>query len=338
MSGGAAVERVAAGDGSPRPAPPVSAAPRPRRPTLREPDRRRAVDSAFENAPVGMAVLTPAGSVTLCNRAMAGLLGRDPDDLTGRAFFDVVHLDDVAVARRAYEALQAGDARTAHHEWRFVCHDGAVVWVSVNAAKVPATVGRPAHLLVHVEDVTARKALEATLVHRALHDALTGLPNRVLLAERIGRAYAGRGRHARPNCLFYIDLNGFKTVNDRFGHATGDRVLQLLADRFVALLRPEDTAARLGGDEFAVLCVDVEPRHCAQVADRLRAAAAEPFLVDGRTITISAAVGGGAVHTSGPVGPDPVGRLQQADRPMYDQKHPSGRGGAPTSHAPTRSP
>jgi diguanylate cyclase (GGDEF)-like protein len=158
------------------------------------------------------------------------------------------------------------------------------------------------------------------LIHQALHDPLTGLPNRLLLADRIERAYAWRGRHARPNCLFYLDLNGFKAVNDRFGHATGDRVLQLLAKRLVALLRPQDTAARLGGDEFAVLCVDVQPQHCAQVAERLRAAASAPFVIDDRSIEISAAVGTVATHAFGPAIRNATGLLHQADRRMYEQK------------------
>jgi diguanylate cyclase (GGDEF)-like protein len=110
-------------------------------------------------------------------------------------------------------------------------------------------------------------------------------------------------------------------VNDRYGHAVGDVVLQQLAQRIVALLRPEDTAARLGGDEFAVFCVDVEPQHCGRVADRLRAAAARPFLVDGHSISITAAVGFGTSASVGPAPVDGVALLQQADRHMYEQKH-----------------
>ena len=103
------------------------------------------------------------------------------------------------------------------------------------------------------------------------------------------------GSHAAgtpgPSHLFYLDLDGFKAVNDRFGHAVGDAVLTQLAQRIVGLLRAGDTAARLGGDEFVVLCEDAEPQHAAAIADRLRAAAAEPFVVDGMEITLSAAVG-----------------------------------------------
>ena len=295
-----------------------------------EVDRHWIIASAFDNVPIGIAVLTLAGVVTMCNPAMGALLGREAADLVGTTFFDAVHPDDLVGARQACEALHDGEVLTCRHECRFVRDDGSTVWVSMNAARVSAAGGRPPHLVMRVEDVTERKALEAALTHRALHDALTGLPNRVLLAERIEHAYTHRGRHARPNCLFYIDLNGFKAVNDRFGHATGDRVLQLLAERITALLRPEDTAARLGGDEFAVLCVDVEPQHCDRVAERLRGAAAEPFTVDDHSITISAAVGIVTAHALDPTTPNVIGLLHQADRHMYAQKRgqaPAGDGG-----------
>jgi diguanylate cyclase (GGDEF)-like protein/PAS domain S-box-containing protein len=278
------------------------------------------VGSAFDHAPIGIAVLTPRGIVVLCNAAMGALLGRSPSDLVGAPFFTLAHLDDLAVARRPFELLPSDGTRNSRLECQFLRRDGTAVWVAVNTARVPDAVGRPAHLIMHAEDITERKAFEATLTHRALHDALTGLPNRVLLAERITHACVGRGSHSRPSCLFYIDLDGFKAVNDRFGHTTGDRVLQQLAERIAALLRPEDTAARLGGDEFAVLCVDMEPQHGAQVAERLRAAAAEPFVINGQTISVTAAVGVSTSESVDPTAPDAAAMLHEADRAMYEQK------------------
>jgi diguanylate cyclase (GGDEF)-like protein len=145
---------------------------------------------------------------------------------------------------------------------------------------------------VHIEDIAERKTREAELSHQALQDPLTGLANRALLVERIREFLSQRGRHARPGQLFYLDLNGFKAVNDRYGHSAGDGVLIHLAHRLTALLRVGDTAARLGGDEFAVLCEELEEeRQAAAIAERLRAAAAQPFVVDDTEITLSAAVG-----------------------------------------------
>ena len=164
-------------------------------------------------------------------------------------------------------------------------------------------------------NVSDRKRLEAELSHRALHDPLTGLANRTLLAERLRESLGRRGRHTRLGHLFYLDLDRFKAVNDRFGHAVGDAVLTQLAARIVALLRVGDVAARLGGDEFAVFCEDTEPQQALVIARRLRLAAADPFVVDGSTITISAAVGCCATEHS-----DAAALIREADRRMYEGK------------------
>ena len=185
------------------------------------------------------------------------------------------------------------------HECRFVLPGERVIWVSVSTSRVPETPDRPAHLIMHIEDVSDRKRLEAELSHRALHDPLTGLANRTLLAERMREVLGRSGRHARPGHLFYLDLDGFKAVNDRFGHAAGDAVLTQLAPRIVALLRVGDIAARLGGDEFAVLCEDTEPHHAAAIADGSATAAADPFR---RRRLDDHALGGGGVLPDGPLG------------------------------------
>ena len=151
--------------------------------------------------------------------------------------------------------------------------------------------------------------------HQALHDPLTGLANRTLLTDRIRDLLSHRGRHARAGHLFYLDLDGFKAVNDQRGHAAGDAVLIQFAQRLTALLRADDTAARLGGDEFAVLCEDLDDYHAVAVAERLRAVAAEPFVVDDTKVTLSAAVGSCRVRTG-----DPADVLREADRRMYETK------------------
>jgi diguanylate cyclase (GGDEF)-like protein/PAS domain S-box-containing protein len=294
-------------------------------PVTDDPQRRGAISdrelrSAFDNAPIGMAVMSPVGVITACNAALCRLLGRAPERLVGGTFFDVTHQDDLDAALHNCKLMQAGGSRILRHECRFRHADGALIWVLLSVSRVPDRPDHPAHLIMHVEDITHRKALEAELVHRALHDPLTGLANRRLLVERIGHALDGTARPARPHCLLYVDLDGFKDVNDRYGHSAGDEVLRQLAQRMTALLRPEDTAARLGGDEFAILCVDAEPRHADVVAERLRAAAAEPFVIDEHTVVLSATVG---VSTSDPAGPsraDPADLVRRADLHMYETK------------------
>ena len=152
-------------------------------------------------------------------------------------------------------------------------------------------------------------------------DPLTGLANRRLLVDRIDQALTGTDRGARSHCLLYLDLDGFKQVNDRYGHAAGDEVLRLLAERMSALLRPEDTAARLGGDEFAILCVNADPRHAETIAERLRAAVAEPLFVDGQQLALSATVGVSSSDVADDPPPaDPADLLRRADLEMYQRK------------------
>ena len=130
-----------------------------------------------------------------------------------------------------------------------------------------------------VEDITERKALEAQLVHRSLHDPLTGLPNRLLFQDRLWHALERGRRENTPTCVLITDLDGFKAINDELGHPMGDLVLVTFAERLRSVLRASDTAARLGGDEFSIVCENTEPadadvprRAAAQLGHRAAAA------------------------------------------------------------------
>ncbi len=286
--------------------------------------------TAFDHAPIGLAVLTPSGVITACNGAMGALLRLDARGLVGGTFFDHTHPDDLDGARASCALMQDGRTRIVRHECRFVRSDGAVLWVRISTSRVPASPIRPAHLIMHIEDVSERKALEAELSHRALHDLLTGLANRTLLADRIHRAVQRGGDGSRPGHLFYLDLDGFKAVNDRFGHAAGDAVLVELARRLAGLIGPEDTAARLGGDEFAVLCPVLDPADVDRVARAFRAAAAEPFAVAGSSVALTAAVGWVPVLATGADRRSVVARLlEQADLRMYATKPSRSRRAVP---------
>jgi diguanylate cyclase (GGDEF)-like protein/PAS domain S-box-containing protein len=277
---------------------------------LSEPD----MITVFANAPTALTVTTLAGTITTANAALGQLLERDVATLAGTTLAEVTHPDDVADAVRRDTIVPAGGP-TDRGQRRLLAGGGRVVWVSLSATRLPRAGGRPTHLIVHVDDVTERRRREAELAHRALHDPLTGLANRALLTDRITAAMAQLGRHARPSHLFYLDLNGFKGLNDRYGHAAGDTVLVQFAQRITGLLRVGDTAARLGGDEFAVLCEDAEPGVADTIAARLSVAAAEPFVVDGVAITLSAAIGDCPVRRG-----DPADLLREADQHMYRAK------------------
>ena len=160
-------------------------------------------------------------------------------------------------------------------------------------------------------------AQRAKLAHQALHDPLTGLPNRLLLYDRLEHALRAMGRYGGAVALLFVDLDGFKGVNDRSGHEAGDRLLVAVAERLTHAVRPSDTPARMGGDEFIVLCDRLpDAVEAERVADRILAALRKPFVLGAERITLSASVGV-AVARAGEAPDQIVGR---ADAAMYAAK------------------
>jgi diguanylate cyclase (GGDEF)-like protein/PAS domain S-box-containing protein len=254
--------------------------------------------SAFANAPMGVALTTPQGELVDANPALCRLLGQTEDELRGCSVLELVHPEDATEAREAHGTLLA-DHAPMRLETRIVRADGQAVPVQVSSSWVDATPdGAPPHLVMIVEDITERKVLEAQLVHRSLHDPLTGLPNRILFADRLRHALLRGHRENTPTCVLIIDLDGFKAINDRYGHPIGDAVLVAFADRLRSVLRASDTAARLGGDEFAIVCENTDLADAEVLADRVRTTVSEPLELGeievqlGMSIGIGSALGG----------------------------------------------
>jgi diguanylate cyclase (GGDEF)-like protein/PAS domain S-box-containing protein len=280
-------------------------------------DRR----SVFANAPMGVALTTPGAVIVDANPALGEMVGVQATDLCGRSVFDLVHPDAAVATREAHATLMAQRTRPMRHETRVVRADGTDLPVQVTASWVDATPdGQAPHLVMIVEDITERKALEAQLVHRSLHDPLTGLPNRVLFQDRLWHALNRGKRERTPTCVLIIDLDNFKAINDELGHPTGDRVLVAFADRLRSVLRASDTAARLGGDEFSIVCENTEPDDAEVLADRLRGAVTEPLQIGGAPVRLGISIGVGAA----PGGTDPEEAyervVREADDAMYVDK------------------
>jgi diguanylate cyclase (GGDEF)-like protein/PAS domain S-box-containing protein len=277
--------------------------------------------SAFTNAPVGMlrVALDPAdpGRVIGVNPRMCELMGLREAELLGIAAPDLLHPVERAGAHALLASLAASHdlgypAREAH----FLRPDGAGVWGAVSGSVVRPGSGAPFLLLI-VEDVTARRAAEEQLTIQALHDHLTGLPNRALLVDRLQLALDTTSRTGDRVGVLYLDLDGFKEVNDSGGHGAGDALLVQVANRLADVVRPSDTVARLGGDEFAIVCPDLpDGQTLRRVADRVLAAIDRPFDIDGQTYQISVSVGLVVAK-----GDDDLERLlASADETMYSAK------------------
>jgi diguanylate cyclase (GGDEF)-like protein/PAS domain S-box-containing protein len=270
---------------------------------------------------MGVALCTPLGVVTDANPALGDLLGVDPAELAGHTLFERTHPDDVEAAMDAGRALLRDPSRHSRHECRFIRADGSAVPVQVAASWVAATPGGdPAHLVLIVEDISDRKALEAQLLHRSLHDSLTGLPNRILFADRLQHALDRGHRERTPTCVLIIDLDGFKAINDEHGHPMGDAVLVAFAERLTSVLRVSDTAARLGGDEFAIVCENTERPEAEVLADRVRTTVTDPLVIGDLTMPIGMSIGIG--HASGGADPEEVYErvVREADDAMYADK------------------
>ncbi|SDF68023.1 PAS domain S-box-containing protein/diguanylate cyclase (GGDEF) domain-containing protein [Blastococcus fimeti] len=296
--------------------------------TLPPADRR----SAFANAPVGLALTTPDGVLVDVNPAFCTLLERTHEELCGTSLLDLIHPEGASAARVAHADLLADTSRPMRHETRLVCAGSTVVPVQLTASWVDATPeGQAAHLVVIVEDITERKALEAQLVHRSLHDPLTGLPNRLLFQDRLWHALERGQRERTPTCVLIMDLDGFKAVNDELGHPMGDLVLVAFADRMRSVLRASDTAARLGGDEFSIVCENTDRPDAEVLAARLRAAVTAPLELSGQEVSIGISIGIGSAPGGEEPGDVHERVIRAADDAMYADKAARRRRGRPRS-------
>jgi diguanylate cyclase (GGDEF)-like protein/PAS domain S-box-containing protein len=273
---------------------------------------------AFDDSRVGMALVSTSGRFQRVNRALCELVGYPPEELLAKTFGEITHPDHIEADLEALREILEGERYGYRTEKRYVHAEGHPVWVSLNVSPIYEGEGPPSYLIAQVEDISDRKESEERLTRQALHDSLTGLPNRTLFSDRVRMASARRS--VRGFAIVYLDLDGFKLVNDTLGHAAGDQVLIEVARRLERLLRAGDTLARLGGDEFALLCEEVADEEVRTIADRVIEAMAKPVDVQGRTITQAASVGV-ALYSAGEAAPgEPDQMLGEADLAMYRAK------------------
>ena len=206
---------------------------------------------------------------------------------------ELVHVRDRAKVRQMLAQLRRGDRGQARAEFRMRRRDGGYAWIEDHAqVSERGADGAPAQLVGVSADVTARKEAEMRLAHLALHDPLTGLPNRRALADALERAIARAHRTGLPLAVLALDLDGFKAINDRLGHPAGDATLLEVAARLQRTIRRSDFVARLGGDEFAVIAADLHgPAPIVRLARRLGLAIRTPIELKGSPAEIDVSIG-----------------------------------------------
>jgi diguanylate cyclase (GGDEF)-like protein/PAS domain S-box-containing protein len=274
--------------------------------------------SLVQNSSEGITVIEADGTIVYDSPAVEKVLGYTPDERVGTNAFDRANPNDSEEGTYILGDLLAnpGAQKTLELPWRH--KDGSLLCLEAiltNLLDDPAVRG----IVLNWRDITERKAMEERLKHSALHDSLTDLPNRQLFLDRLGQALARADRRRGSKvAVLFIDLVGFKVINDSLGHDRGDRVLVEVAKRLRGCLRPEDTLARFGGDEFIVVLEEVEGADDAlRVAQRISEEFREPFVLDVRKVVVRLSIG---VALGDSPTKSPEGLLRDADTAMYRAK------------------
>jgi len=273
---------------------------------------RARFEAAFESSPLGTAIVTLDGYVVEGNRRLfelAGPAGRVLNRPIENIFRPVNSAD-------AGANVSPSTHEHTHQRSERELHGTDEIWVNVSVAEIHEN-ARVTGLLYQLEDVTARRLAEARVDHQAFHDSLTDLPNRSLLLRRLDDALLAAAHNDRGVGVLFLDLDGFKAVNDTLGHRSGDLVLIEVAARLVSGARTDDTVARIGGDEFVVLCPDMGTiEDVAVIAGRLQESLVRPIALGTATASIDASIG--VAFGFGTADPETL--LHDADQAMYVAK------------------
>jgi diguanylate cyclase (GGDEF)-like protein/PAS domain S-box-containing protein len=277
-------------------------------------DAVRLLQISMDNAPIGQAIVDTSLRALYVNPALCAMFGYSAAELIGVNLRSFVHPADIAVAEADYDVLKNCSLSHVVSELRVVRRDGTTAWIQRDAVMVPGTHGSADIIIGQFQDVTARKQAEAELARQAVTDSLTGLGNRKAFLDSVHSQ-----REAEPAAsvgIVFIDLDGFKQINDTYGHSVGDAVLIHVAQRIAQLVVDTDSVYRLGGDEFVVLSTKAEAQeYVTELANRLRRALSGSCDAGVTLLTLSASVG----STWGPTH-DIQQLLRDADTQMYRQK------------------
>lgn len=274
--------------------------------------------AVMDTAAALVIVLDRLGRVVRFNRAAEMTTGYLRGEVRGKRTWEVfVDPADVRGARWVFDRLLAGEYPT-EHEMHWITKDGdrrLIAWTNTVLLDSKQEVE---HVVSTGIDITERRVAEDQLAHQALHDPLTGLPNRDLFLDRLDHALSRLRRHPAGVAVLFVDLDNFKVVNDSLGHSAGDELLRAISERLQAAMRPSDTVARFGGDEFTILCEEIRGEHDAiAIAERIAETLKTPLHLTGREVFLTTSVG---IALSKQAGTDAESLIRDADAAMYRAK------------------
>jgi diguanylate cyclase (GGDEF)-like protein/PAS domain S-box-containing protein len=246
----------------------------------------------FEQAAVGICHAAPDGRWLRVNSKFGEIVDYPAEELPGRSLADLTLADDLDTEAAQRASLLAGDVDTYATEKQLLRRDGRPVWVNLTVSLGRGPRGEAEYLIQVFEDISARKAAEREIEFLAFHDALTGLPNRLLVRDRLEQAISFAGRSGARVATMFLDLDNFKTINDSLGHPAGDALLRAVAERLRGCLRDCDTIGRQGGDEFLVTLTELgDPGDASAIAEKLLDQLAQPFVIEGHELSTTASIG-----------------------------------------------
>jgi diguanylate cyclase (GGDEF)-like protein/PAS domain S-box-containing protein len=285
---------------------------------LKRSEATRMFETAFADAPIGMALVSLEGRWLRVNSAVCELLGYSESELLQLTFQEITHPDDLDADLRLLDRLVAGEIDRYTLPKRYFRKDGDDVWASLSVSLVRDDQGRAVNFISQIVDISERRRLELALQHRADHDHLTELWNRRAFEHELRRQIAQCRRHPATAALLIVDLDDFKRVNDTHGHAAGDELLVRVARCLRTRLRTSDRIARIGGDEFAVILPDTSDEQAAVAAAALCEAIRQAHIsVGDQEVGVTASIGVSAIdeHVT-----DERAALAAADLSMYEVK------------------
>ncbi|MGW6901728.1 putative bifunctional diguanylate cyclase/phosphodiesterase [Streptomyces sp. NBC_01727] len=277
--------------------------------------------AVFKDAAIGIGIADLEGNVLEVNDTLTRMFGGLDHHVRSHKLNEWVHPEDSPYVWKYYDELVRGEREHYRVEKPFYRNDGTVLWTNLTVSLLRDSEGRPEYQLALMEDTTERRLLNLRLRYEATHDALTGLPNRTLFFERLEKALSADDGSRFGLC--YLDLDGFKAINDSLGHAAGDRLLVEVADRLQSCATaPSEMVARLGGDEFVALTTGPgTEEEVDELAGRILGVLATPIRLDGRELTVRGSIG----VVEGPAGERTAAEvLRSADITMYRAKSAGG--------------